>query len=66
MRQHHKAGEKVFVDWAGQTVPIHNPVTGDTSDAYLFVATLGATNYAFTTVSVNGLEKLDPSPLRCI
>jgi len=28
MRQHHKAGEKVFVDWAGQTVPIHNPVTG--------------------------------------
>lgn len=47
MRQHHKAGEKVFVDWAGQTVPIHNPVTGDTSDAYLFVATLGATNYAF-------------------
>lgn len=47
MRQHHKAGEKVFVDWAGQTVPIHNPVTGDTSDAYLFVATLGATNYSF-------------------
>ena len=47
MRQHHKAGEKVFVDWAGQTVPIHNHVTGDTSDAYLFVATLGATYYAF-------------------
>ncbi len=42
MRQTHKAGEKLFVDWAGQTVPIHNPMTGDTSPGYLFVAVLGA------------------------
>jgi transposase len=47
MRQHHKAGEKLFVDWAGQTVPIHNPITGEISEAYLFVAALGASNYAF-------------------
>ena len=50
MRQHHKAGEKVFVDWAGQTVPIHNPVTGEVSEAYVFVAVLGASNYAFARI----------------
>lgn len=47
MRQHHKAGEKVFVDWAGQTFPIYDPVTGDIHPAYMFVAVLGASNYCF-------------------
>lgn len=47
MRQHHKAGEKVFVDWAGQTVPIYDPISGRVYEAYLFVATLGASNYSF-------------------
>jgi hypothetical protein len=50
MRQHHKAGEKVFVDWAGQTVPIHDPITGEVHEAYLFVAVLRASNYVFAHV----------------
>ncbi len=48
MRQIHKAGgEKIFVDWAGQTVPIYNRYTGAVENAYLFVAVLGASNYTF-------------------
>jgi transposase len=44
MRQLHIAGEKLFVDYAGSSVPIINPVTGEISDAQIFVATLGASN----------------------
>ena len=29
MRQHHKAGEKLFVDWAGDTLPVIDPDTGE-------------------------------------
>ncbi len=44
MRQIHKAGEKLFVDYAGQTLPIVNPHTGEISDAQIFVAVLGASS----------------------
>ncbi|GAW92111.1 IS21 family transposase [Calderihabitans maritimus] len=47
MRQTHKAGEKVFVDWAGQTFPIVNPKTGEAQDTFIFVAVLGASNYTY-------------------
>lgn len=47
MRQTHKAGEKLFVDYAGQTVPIVTPVTGEIRTAQIFVAVLGASNYTF-------------------
>jgi transposase len=47
LRQDYKAGEKLFVDYAGDTVAIHNPATGETTPAYLFVATLGASNYSY-------------------
>ena len=47
LRQDHRAGEKLFVDYAGDTIPIHNPATGETTPAYLFVATLGASNYSY-------------------
>jgi len=46
-RQNYKAGEKCFVDYAGDTVPIHDPVTDRITPAYLFVATLGASNYTY-------------------
>ena len=42
MRQIHKAGEKMFVDWAGQTVPIVDLTTGEVNQASIFVAVLGA------------------------
>lgn len=47
MRLPHKAGEKMFVDWAGQTIPVVNPQTGVCNPASLFVAALGASNYTF-------------------
>ena len=47
MRQTHKAGEKLFVDYAGQTVPIVCNSTGEIRTAQLFVAVLGASNYTF-------------------
>jgi transposase len=47
LRQEHRAGEKLFVDYAGQTLPIYDPQTGGTREAYLFVATLGASSYTF-------------------
>ena len=46
MRQIHKAGEKLFVDYAGHTLPIVNRHTGEISEAQVFVAVMGASNYA--------------------
>jgi len=47
MRQIHVAGEKLFVDYAGSTVPIIDASTGEISQAQIFVATLGASNYTY-------------------
>ena len=47
MRQLHKAGEKCFVDYAGQTVVITDPQTGKQIKAQVFVGVLGASNYTF-------------------
>lgn len=51
MRQHHRAGEKLFVDYAGLTVPIVNKTTGEAAPAQIFVAVLGASNYTFAEAS---------------
>src|SRR5580658_4691823 len=47
LRQEHKAGEKMFVDWAGATIPVHDRHSGQAWQAPLFVATLGASSYSF-------------------
>lgn len=47
MRQIHRAGEKLFADYAGPTVPIINAHTGEIRPASIFVAVLGASNYTF-------------------
>ena len=47
LRQEHKAGEKLFVDWAGATIPIQDPATGQIWPASLFVAVLGASSYTY-------------------
>lgn len=47
MRQTHKAGEKLFVDYAGLTVPWIEPTTGEIFEAQIFVAVLGASNYTY-------------------
>jgi transposase len=47
MRQEHRAGEKMFVDYAGQTMPIVTSTTGEVKDAEIFIAVLGASNFTF-------------------
>jgi transposase len=47
MRQDHRAGEKLFVDYAGQSVPIVNPTTGEIREAQIFIAVLGASSYTY-------------------
>jgi transposase len=53
LRQEHRAGEKMFVDWAGDTIPIHDPHTGEITPASLFVAVLGASTYTFARATLN-------------
>lgn len=47
LRQTHAPGEKLFVDYAGPTVPITDPMTGEIRQAAIFVAVLGASNFTF-------------------
>jgi len=47
LRQEHRAGEKLFVDYAGQTVPIIYRLTGEITQAQIFLAVLGASNYTY-------------------
>ena len=47
MRQVHRAGEKLFVDFAGTRPVIQNPQTGEHVEVELFVAVLGASSYTF-------------------
>lgn len=47
LRQEHRAGEKMFVDYAGATIPIHDPEGGEPRQAAVFVAVLGASSYTF-------------------
>ncbi|MEX2507743.1 MAG: IS21 family transposase [Pseudohongiellaceae bacterium] len=47
MRQHHRAGEKLFVDYCGPVMPIHNADTGEVRYAQIFVAALGASSYTY-------------------
>ena len=47
MRQDHRAGEKLFVDYAGQTVGVIDRATGELRQAQVFVAVLGASNYTY-------------------
>ncbi|MBM4408329.1 MAG: IS21 family transposase, partial [Chloroflexi bacterium] len=50
MRQEHRAGEQLFVDFAGQTIPIVDPDSGAVWQAQLFVAVLGASSYTYAEV----------------
>lgn len=47
MRQEHRAGEKLFVDYAGQTVPVIDRHSGEVRQVQVFVAVLGASSYTF-------------------
>lgn len=47
MRQVHRAGEKLFIDYCGPTVPIVDRTTGELCQAQVFVAVLGASSYTY-------------------
>jgi transposase len=48
MRHEHRAGEKMFVDFPGQTVPIYDRETeAPVMEAQIFVSVLGASNYTY-------------------
>lgn len=47
LRQTYRAGERMFVDYAGLTVPLHDPANGQIHEAQIFVAALGASHYLY-------------------
>jgi len=53
LRQDYRAGEKLFVDYAGQTMEVIDPETGEIRQAQIFVATLGASNYTFAEATLS-------------
>lgn len=51
MRETHLAGEKMFVDYAGQTIPVVDASTNEVLQTQVFIAVLCASNYTFADVS---------------
>ena len=51
MRQSHPAGERMFVDYAGQTIELDDGRTGEISAAQIFVAVMGASSYTYAEAS---------------
>jgi transposase len=52
MRQVHRAGEKMFTDYAGKKPHLVDPSTGEVREVELFVAVLGASNYTFAEATL--------------
>lgn len=66
MRQEHRAGEKLFVDYAGQTMEVLDGKTGEIRKAEIFVATLGASNLTYCEATWSqGLPDWIGSHVRC-
>jgi transposase len=66
LRQHYVAGEKLLVDYPGQTVPVVDRHTGEVRQAQIFVAVLGASNYTFVEATwTQGLPDWIGSHRRC-
>ena len=51
MRQSHPAGERMFVDYAGQTIELYDGRTGEIRQAQVFVAVMGASSYTYSEAS---------------
>lgn len=66
LRQSHAPGERLFVDYSGQTVPVIDPATGEIRQAQIFVAVLGASNYTYVEATWSqGLADWTSSHVRC-
>jgi len=57
LRQTHRTGEKMFVDYCGKTVDVIDAATGEVHSAQIFVAVLGASNYTFAEATFS--QKLE-------
>jgi len=67
MRQTHVAGEKLFVDYAGQHAEVVDPATGEVKEAEVFVAGLGASSYAYCEATwTQGLPDWTMSHVRAL
>ena len=53
MRIHHKPGDAMQVDWAGDTLPIYDSVTGEITPAYLFIAVLPCSCYVYAEAAAD-------------
>jgi transposase len=53
LRQEHRAGEKLFVDWAGAKIPIYHWKVGEVDSASVFVAVMGASSYTYAHATAN-------------
>jgi transposase len=61
MRQVHRAGEKVFIDYSGKKPRVVDPETGEVTEVELFVMVLGASNYTYAeaTATQSGANFID-------
>ena len=59
MRQEHRAGEKTFVDYAGQTVPVTDPKTGEVRQPS---PTASWTGWFTMPIASNSRERASESP----
>lgn len=67
LRQSHAPGERLFVDYSGQTVPVIDPATGEERQAQVFVAVLGASSYTYVEATrTQGLGDWIGSHVRCL
>ena len=65
MRQQHRAGEKLFVDFAGDTVPVYVEGSDEPRPASIFVAVLGASSYTYAEATwTQGLEEWTAAHVR--
>jgi transposase len=66
LRQRYRAGEKLFVDYAGATVEVIDPQSGEVRAASIFVAILGASNYTYAEATwKQDLESWIGAHVRC-
>ena len=60
MRIHHKPGDAMQVDWAGDTLSVYDSVTGEITPAYLFIAVLPCSCYIYAEATADmKLEELN-------
>jgi transposase len=66
MRLPHKGGEEMEVDYAGMTLPIINPETGEISQAQVFVAVLPASSYIYAEIQPSHSVRAPSVPHSCV